>query len=109
MGIFGTVTKALETIAASTKDAEEAIAARGTDQPGPHRGHQPGGRPLGTMSGATPQRVTLTLTVDVDPVAYGFDLPAAEAVEIVLRAVNAAPGLEADERTAVADPQHYKP
>jgi hypothetical protein len=53
------------------------------------------------MSGATPQRVTLTVTVEIDPVAYGFDLPAYEAGELVLRAINATPGLEVGDDPAV--------
>jgi hypothetical protein len=59
---------------------------------------------MSNMSGATPQRVTLTLTVDVDPVAFGFDLRTYEAEEIVTRAINSTMGLEIAESYSVVTP-----
>lgn len=58
---------------------------------------------MSNMSGATPQRVTLTFAVDLDPAAFGFDLSDAEAEEIVLREVNRAMGVEASVTTPPPD------
>jgi hypothetical protein len=51
---------------------------------------------MSNMSGATPMRLTLIVSVDVDPVAHGFLISRDEAEEIVLRAINAAEGLQVD-------------
>jgi hypothetical protein len=56
------------------------------------------------MSGATPQRVTLTIAVDVDPVAHGHDLTSADAQYIVRRAINDRRGLEVVESFSVVTP-----
>jgi hypothetical protein len=44
--------------------------------------------------GIEPHQIQLTITVDIDPVAHGFDVSVSELEEAVLRAINAAPGLE---------------
>jgi hypothetical protein len=55
------------------------------------------------MSGATPQLVTLTITVAVDPVAFGFDLPMFEAEGVIVAAIDRTMGLEvAESVSAVA-------
>lgn len=49
---------------------------------------------MSNMSGATPQRVTLAIAVDLDPVAFGFDLPVSEAERVIVAAVDNTRGLQ---------------
>lgn len=56
---------------------------------------------MSNMSGVTPMRVTLTITVAVDPVAFGFDLPMYEAEGIIVAAIDRTMGLEVAESVSV--------
>lgn len=59
---------------------------------------------MSAMSGATPQRVTLALAVDVDPVAHGFDLPVSEAERVIVAAVDSTRGLQVAEAHTTTSP-----
>lgn len=59
---------------------------------------------MSAMSGATPQRVTLVLGVDVDPVAHGFDLPVSEAKRVIVTAVDNTRGLQVAEAHTTTSP-----
>ena len=52
---------------------------------------------MSTMSGVTPQKVTFTVTVDIDPAAHGFELSTIETKEILVRAIERTAGLEVRE------------
>ncbi|MCU1687822.1 MAG: hypothetical protein JWQ81_8561 [Amycolatopsis sp.] len=58
---------------------------------------------MSNMSGATPMRVTLTITVAVDPVAFGFDLPMYEAEGIIVAAIDRTMGLEVAKSVSVVN------
>lgn len=49
-------------------------------------------------------QVSLIVTVDVDPAWHGYDLPEAEAEEIVVRAIDAGRGLTVAESYSVVTP-----